>query len=145
MSILLDVVSGRTAQRTFRGVAQPGSAPAWGAGGRWFKSSRPDQSRSSRRDPERGTGRVPRSPRRSGAAVPRMVAHGIAGPMQPLSILITNDDGYGAEGLKALEESLAPLGGVWVIAPDREQSGQGHALTLNYPLRFHRRGPRHFV
>src|SRR5438309_6108478 len=42
MSILLDVVSGRTAQRTFRGVAQPGSAPAWGAGGRWFKSSRPD-------------------------------------------------------------------------------------------------------
>ena len=65
--------------------------------------------------------------------------------MQPLSILITNDDGYGAEGLKALEESLAPMGAVWVIAPDREQSGQGHALTLNYPLRFHRRGPRHFV
>ena len=27
----------------FRGVAQPGSAPAWGVGGRWFKSSRPDQ------------------------------------------------------------------------------------------------------
>ena len=27
-----------------RGVAQPGSAPAWGVGGRWFKSSRPDQS-----------------------------------------------------------------------------------------------------
>jgi len=65
--------------------------------------------------------------------------------MQPLSILITNDDGYGAEGLKALEESLAPLGGVWVIAPDREQSGQGQALTLNYPLRVHRRGPSHFV
>jgi hypothetical protein len=28
--------------QTLRGVAQPGSAPAWGAGGRWFKSSRPD-------------------------------------------------------------------------------------------------------
>jgi len=65
--------------------------------------------------------------------------------MQPLSILITNDDGYGAEGLKALEESLAPLGAIWVVAPDREQSGQGHALTLNDPLRFHKRGPRHFV
>jgi len=65
--------------------------------------------------------------------------------MQPLSILITNDDGYGAEGLKALEESLAPMGAVWVIAPDREQSGQGHALTLNHPLRFQRRAPRHFV
>ena len=65
--------------------------------------------------------------------------------MQPVSILITNDDGYGAEGLKALEESLGALGTVWVVAPDREQSGQGHALTLNHPLRFHRRGPRHFV
>ncbi len=65
--------------------------------------------------------------------------------MQPLSILITNDDGYGTEGLKALEESLAPMGAVWVIAPDREQSGQGHALTLNHPLRFQRRAPRHFV
>jgi 5'-nucleotidase len=65
--------------------------------------------------------------------------------MQPFSILITNDDGYGAEGLKALEESLAPLGTIWVVAPDREQSGQGHALTLNDPLRFNRRGPRHFV
>ena len=65
--------------------------------------------------------------------------------MQPISILITNDDGYAAEGLKALEESLAALGTVWVIAPDREQSGQGHALTLNQPLRFHPRGPRHFV
>ncbi len=65
--------------------------------------------------------------------------------MQPVGILITNDDGYGAEGLKALEESLGALGDVWVVAPDREQSGQGHALTLNYPLRFHRRGPRHFV
>ena len=65
--------------------------------------------------------------------------------MQSVSILITNDDGYGAEGLKALEESLGALGTVWVIAPDREQSGQGHALTLNHPLRFHRRSPRHFV
>jgi 5'-nucleotidase len=65
--------------------------------------------------------------------------------MQSVSILITNDDGYGAEGLKALEESLAEIGTVWVIAPDREQSGQGHALTLNDPLRFHKRGPRHFV
>src|SRR5262245_62263515 len=65
--------------------------------------------------------------------------------MQSVSILITNDDGYGAEGVKALGESLAEVGTVWVIAADREQSGQGHALTLNDPLRFHKRGPRHFV
>jgi 5'-nucleotidase len=60
-------------------------------------------------------------------------------------ILISNDDGFGAEGLRVLEESLAEIGTVWVVAPDREQSGQGHALTLNHPLRFHRRGARHFV
>jgi 5'-nucleotidase len=63
--------------------------------------------------------------------------------MDPALILITNDDGYGAEGLRALEESLGPLGEVWVVAPDREQSGQGHALTLNHPLRIEARGTRH--
>ncbi len=60
-------------------------------------------------------------------------------------ILITNDDGFGAEGLAILEESLSSLGTVWVVAPDREQSGQGHALTLHHPLRFEKRGPRHFA
>jgi 5'-nucleotidase len=65
--------------------------------------------------------------------------------MDPTVILITNDDGFGAEGLRLLETSLAPLGEVWVVAPDREQSGQGHALTLNHPLRIDRRGPRHFA
>jgi len=65
--------------------------------------------------------------------------------MSSLSILVTNDDGFGAEGLRLLEESLSEVGTVWVVAPDREQSGQGHALTLNHPLRFTRRGPRHFV
>jgi 5'-nucleotidase len=65
--------------------------------------------------------------------------------MHPVSILVTNDDGFGAEGLRALEESLRSIGSVWVVSPDREQSGQGHALTLNHPLRFSRRGARHFV
>ena len=62
-----------------------------------------------------------------------------------ITILLTNDDGFGADGLRILEEALAPLGKVWVVAPDREQSGQGHALTLHHPLRFARRGPRQFV
>lgn len=65
--------------------------------------------------------------------------------MGGVPILITNDDGFGAEGLEVLEESLADLGAVWVVAPDREQSGQGHALTLNHPLRYERRGPRRFA
>ena len=64
--------------------------------------------------------------------------------MSSIPILITNDDGYGAKGLTALEESLAGLGTIWVVAPDREQSGQGHALTLHHPLRLDQRGPRRF-
>jgi len=50
-------------------------------------------------------------------------------------ILITNDDGYDAPGLHALIGSVAPLGRVVVSAPDREQSGASHALTLDRPLR----------
>jgi 5'-nucleotidase len=63
--------------------------------------------------------------------------------MDPVAILITNDDGLAAEGLAALEAALSEVGTVWVVAPDREQSGQGHALTLNHPLRLERRGERH--
>jgi len=51
------------------------------------------------------------------------------------NILVTNDDGVGAEGLMALREALKPLGNVTVVAPDREQSAASHAVTLRYPLR----------
>lgn len=50
-------------------------------------------------------------------------------------ILVTNDDGYEAPGLAALAEAVAPLGRCIVVAPEREQSGAGHALTLDRPLR----------
>ncbi len=50
-------------------------------------------------------------------------------------ILLTNDDGYDAPGLAALIDALEPLGRVVVVAPDREQSGSAHALTLERPLR----------
>jgi 5'/3'-nucleotidase len=50
-------------------------------------------------------------------------------------ILITNDDGVDAPGLVALHRALAALGDVVRVAPDRDQSGSGHALTLNHPLR----------
>jgi 5'-nucleotidase len=53
-------------------------------------------------------------------------------------LLVTNDDGIHAEGLAALAEALAALGDVWVVAPEREQSACGHALTLHRPLRVHR-------
>lgn len=50
-------------------------------------------------------------------------------------ILVTNDDGYDAPGLHALIEAMERLGDVIVAAPDREQSGTAHALTLDRPLR----------
>jgi 5'-nucleotidase len=60
-------------------------------------------------------------------------------------ILVTNDDGVHAPGLAVLAEALEPLGEVWVVAPEREQSACGHALTLHRPLRPHQWGERRFA
>jgi 5'-nucleotidase len=57
-------------------------------------------------------------------------------------ILLSNDDGIGAEGLQALHDALAPLAEIWVVAPDREQSAASHAITLSRPLRIKERRPR---
>jgi 5'-nucleotidase len=54
--------------------------------------------------------------------------------MRPL-ILVTNDDGITAPGIKNLVEVAKKYGEVVVVAPDSPQSGQGHAITLNQPLR----------
>jgi 5'-nucleotidase len=54
---------------------------------------------------------------------------------RPIRILVTNDDGVMAPGIQALARALAPLGEVYVVAPDREQSASSHALTLQQPLR----------
>ena len=50
-------------------------------------------------------------------------------------ILVTNDDGITAPGLHALVDAMAELGDIFVVAPDSPQSGMGHAITLNQPLR----------
>src|SRR2546428_14020296 len=55
-------------------------------------------------------------------------------------VVLTNDYGVHAPGLAALERALAELGDVYVLAPEREQSACGHALTLHRPLRPHRLG-----
>jgi 5'-nucleotidase len=60
-------------------------------------------------------------------------------------ILVTNDDGIHAAGLAALADALDELGEVWTVAPDREQSAVGHALTLHRPLRVERLGERKFA
>ena len=56
---------------------------------------------------------------------------------QPL-ILISNDDGVTAPGIAALVQSMKLLGHVVVVAPDSPQSGMGHAITMNHPLRMER-------
>ena len=50
-------------------------------------------------------------------------------------ILVTNDDGVTAPGIKALTEAVKDLGKVIVVAPDKPQSGMGHAITIGHPLR----------
>jgi 5'-nucleotidase len=61
-------------------------------------------------------------------------------------ILVSNDDGIEAAGLKLLAKvarSLSP--DVWVVAPELEQSGASHSLTLHRPLRVRKVGPRRFA
>ena len=60
-------------------------------------------------------------------------------------LLLCNDDGIHSEGLRALEEALAPFGTIYVVAPDREQSAASHAVTLQRPLRVEQLGPRRFA
>ena len=63
-----------------------------------------------------------------------------------LKILISNDDGYRAEGIRRLREALATLGDITVVAPDRNRSGASNSLTLDVPLRVFEAEPGvHFV
>jgi 5'-nucleotidase len=52
-------------------------------------------------------------------------------------ILITNDDGVTAPGIRNLAEAVKDLGKIVVVAPDKPQSGMGHAITIGQPLRLH--------
>jgi len=60
-------------------------------------------------------------------------------------ILLTNDDGVYAEGLRVARGLLESLGEVTVVAPDREMSGASHSLTLNHPLRIEEVAARTFA
>jgi 5'-nucleotidase len=60
-------------------------------------------------------------------------------------ILLSNDDGIDAPGLKVLERIARSFSkDVWVVAPEREQSGASHSLTLHSPLRIRKLGPKRF-
>src|SRR4030081_4078721 len=63
-----------------------------------------------------------------------------------MRILCTNDDGIHAPGLKIVEEIAQTLSDdVYVIAPEYDQSGVAHSLSLNDPLRLREVSPRHFA
>jgi 5'-nucleotidase len=63
-----------------------------------------------------------------------------------LRILVTNDDGIHAPGLAAMERIAAALSDdVWVVAPETEQSGASHSLTLHHPLRLRHIGGQRYA
>jgi len=63
-----------------------------------------------------------------------------------LRILLTNDDGVHAEGLAVLERIARTLSDdVWIVAPETDQSGLAHSLTLSEPLRLRQVSEKHFA
>ena len=63
-----------------------------------------------------------------------------------MRILLTNDDGYHAPGLKVLEAIAATISDdVWTVAPADEQSGAGHSLTLTRPIRVRKHGDKRYA
>ena len=141
----------RGAVGEFRGVAQPGSALAWGASGRGFKSRRPDwfppgaalqaaRNRAERCALTYSASETP--PDVADSSLPRWKP---GASLFHVSILLSNDDGISSEGIAVLQETLAALDEIWVVAPDRDQSAVSHSLTLHRPLRIEPVGPRVFA
>ena len=67
-----------------------------------------------------------------------------------MRILVTNDDGIGSEGIENLRRIAEEISSdVWVVAPEKNQSGASHSMTLHEPLRVrqtnapHLRAARH--
>lgn len=62
-----------------------------------------------------------------------------------MKILITNDDGYYADGIRGLKDALKDDNDVYVVAPDREKSAASHSLTLDFPLRINKKGEKDYT
>ena len=60
-------------------------------------------------------------------------------------ILLVNDDGIHAPGLKALRAALSTIGDLWVVAPHMERSANSHAITIHYPLFVEKLGQQEFA
>ena len=74
-----------------------------------------------------------------------MPGFGLTGIAAAMRILLTNDDGVNARGLKVLERIAAAFSDdIWVVAPTEERSGAGHSLTLTVPVRLRKLGEKRF-
>ncbi len=70
---------------------------------------------------------------------------GSVGRFSGVRVLLSNDDGIHAAGLRALARAFSERDEVWVVAPDREQSASSHAISLNRPLRMIEAEPRWYA
>lgn len=61
-----------------------------------------------------------------------------------MKILVTNDDGYMAPGIRALVKALEGRHEVWLCAPDGERSGMSHSMSLRHPIKLQRLGEREY-
>ncbi len=61
-----------------------------------------------------------------------------------MRILLTNDDGYASDGIKALAEALGGEHEVWTLAPDSERSGMSHSMSLRQPLKIRKLAEREY-
>ncbi len=77
------------------------------------------------------------SPKKKSSPVSKKAAKPSVKKEKPV-ILITNDDGVTAPGIRNLVEAVKHLGKIVVVAPDKPQSGMGHAITIGQPLRLHK-------
>jgi len=69
-----------------------------------------------------------------------------AGGKSEHRILVTNDDGIDAPGIKLLEKIAREISDdVWVVAPDQEKSGAGHSISMHTPIRLRKLDQRHFA
>ncbi|MBT5919012.1 MAG: 5'/3'-nucleotidase SurE, partial [Alphaproteobacteria bacterium] len=63
-----------------------------------------------------------------------------------MRVLLSNDDGINAPGLKSLEKIARPISDdIWIVAPELEQSGASHSLSLHDPLRMRKLGKQKFA
>jgi 5'-nucleotidase len=94
--------------------------------------------------PNRHTFNVPALVRRENSRSAFMPS--LAASPNPHRILVVNDDGIEAEGIKLLEElALRWTDDVWVVAPDEEKSGFSHSISMTVPVRMRKIDDRHFA